>query len=383
MALIVQKFGGSSLASVKKIKKLAEKVYNSHLQGNQLVVVVSAMGKTTNELSEKAHQLTASPGGRELDMLLSVGERISISLMTLAINDFKADLAQSFTGSQIGLITDCNHGNARILEIKGDRLKTALSEGKIPVIAGYQGVSTNKEITTLGRGGTDTTAVAVAAAIKADRCEIYSDVDGVYTADPHLVKDSLRHQKISYETMLEMSRLGAKVLKDEAVEYAKRLNIKIAAGKSSNGYIGTIVTSGELSNNSLSGIVSFDNLAYLEISAKLWQNQQELFLKIPEHRFYQKNIILKKEILIYESKYQINDNDLKKLSKPCSSIAIVGTGLKSHLTKIKKMQQSVFTEYTETSILAEQFSSLSYEIFLKERISDSLVKKLHKVFFGS
>jgi len=251
MALIVQKYGGSSLASPEKIKAIAKKIVDRYNSGNKLVIVVSATGNTTNRLKNKAFELFENPDLRELDMLVSVGERESISLMSIAINSIKPGLARSYTGSQIGLITDCNHQNARILEIKGDRLKQSIEEGHIPIIAGFQGVSTNKEITTLGRGGSDTTAVAVTAALNADHCEIYSDVDGVFTTDPKIIPDAKLIKELNYDTMLEISSSGAKVLNSSAVEYAKRLNIKISAGHSSTGYIGTIISNDILNKNKI------------------------------------------------------------------------------------------------------------------------------------
>ena len=203
--VLVRKYGGSSLASVDRIRSVAASLAARHADGVALVVVVSAMGRTTDELAHLAHQVSQHPTRRELDMLLSVGERITMSLLSMALADLGVP-AISFTGSQCGLITDDSHTDARILEVKGDRVRAALDDGRVVVVAGFQGVSRNREITTLGRGGSDATAVALAAALGAERCEILKDVDGIFTADPHRVPDALRHEMLSYEQMERTSR---------------------------------------------------------------------------------------------------------------------------------------------------------------------------------
>lgn len=228
MSVIVQKYGGSSVADSEKIIAVAKRIVETKQRGFDVVVTVSAMGKTTDQLLERAYSVSKEPERRELDMLLSVGERISMSLLAMAIKDLGYQ-AISFTGSQSGIITDTSHVNAKILEIKPVRILEALSEGKIVIVAGYQGVSVNKEVTTLGRGGTDLTAVALAAALKAEYCEICSDVDGVYSADPRTIKTAKRIDEISFDEMLELSMAGAKVLYSEAVEYAKQAGIQIYA----------------------------------------------------------------------------------------------------------------------------------------------------------
>ncbi len=245
MKLIVQKYGGSSLATPELIKKIAERVIATKEQGYDVVVVVSALGDTTDHLRDLADQISLKPAPRELDMLLSVGERIAISLLAMAITE-RGYPAISFTGSQVGIITSNDHTRARILEIKGDRIRHQLEKRKIVVVAGYQGVSIEKEITTLGRGGSDTTAIALAAALNAEKCEIMTDVDGVYTANPQDVPEAKKLDEVSYDEMLELSDAGAQVLKTSAVEFAKRHNIKIEVGSSFTGEIGTIITNGNL-----------------------------------------------------------------------------------------------------------------------------------------
>lgn len=228
MPVIVQKYGGSSVADPDRIKGVAARIIETRKQGYDVVVVVSAMGKTTDSLLALARQVSPDPGRRELDMLLSVGERISVSLLSMAINDLGYS-AISFTGSQSGIITDNSHINARIIEVRPVRLLEALAEGKIVIVAGYQGVSRQKEITTLGRGGTDTSAIALAAALDAEYCEICSDVDGVYSADPREIPHATRINELNYGEMLDLSLAGAKVLNADAVDYARRHGIIIHA----------------------------------------------------------------------------------------------------------------------------------------------------------
>jgi aspartate kinase len=228
MAVIVQKYGGSSVADVDKLKRVAERVMTTRQQGHDVVVVVSAMGDTTDDLLAMAKKVSANPHRRELDMLLSAGERISMALLSLAIQELGGD-AISFTGSQSGIITNDRHVDARIIEVRPFRVQDELARGKVVVIAGYQGVSYRKEVTTLGRGGSDTTAVAMAAALDAEYCEICSDVDGVYSADPRVVSAARRIGALSYEETQEMAEAGAKVLNAQAVEFAKEKGIAIYA----------------------------------------------------------------------------------------------------------------------------------------------------------
>jgi aspartate kinase len=227
VALVVQKYGGSSVADAESIKRVAERIVTTRRGGDDVVVVVSAMGDSTDELRDLAQQVTPLPPPRELDMLLTAGERISMALLAMAIAALGME-ARSFTGSQAGVITDSSHGNARIIDITPGRIRQALDAGAIAIVAGFQGVSQDtKDVTTLGRGASDTTAVALAAALGADRCEIYTDVDGVYTADPRLVPSATKIARISYEEMLEMAACGAKVLHLRCVEYARRYRMPV------------------------------------------------------------------------------------------------------------------------------------------------------------
>jgi len=242
VALIVQKYGGSSVESAERIKRVAERIVATRKAGNEVVVVVSAMGDTTDNLLDLATQVSPVPPPRELDMLLTSGERISNALVAMAIDALGAK-ARSFTGSQAGVITTSVHGKARIIDVTPGRIRKALDNGNIALVAGFQGVSQDtKDITTLGRGGSDTTAVALAAALGADVCEIYTDVDGVYSADPRIVPDAARLDRVTYEEMLEMAASGAKVLMLRCVEYARRYNVPVHVRSSYSDKPGTIVT---------------------------------------------------------------------------------------------------------------------------------------------
>jgi aspartate kinase len=243
VGLVVQKYGGSSVADAEGIKRVAKRIVEAKKNGNQVVVVVSAMGDTTDELIDLAEQVSPMPAGREFDMLLTAGERISMALLAMAIKNLGHE-AQSFTGSQAGVITDSVHNKARIIDVTPGRIRTALDEGNIAIVAGFQGVSADKkDITTLGRGGSDTTAVALAAALDAEVCEIYTDVDGVFTADPRVVKKARKIDWISFEDMLELAASGSKVLLHRCVEYARRYNIPIHVRSSFSGLQGTWVSS--------------------------------------------------------------------------------------------------------------------------------------------
>ncbi len=227
MGLIVQKFGGSSVADAEGMKRVAARIVATKRAGHQVVVVVSAMGDTTDELIDLANQITPMPAGRELDMLLTAGERISMALLAMAISNLGHE-ARSFTGSQAGVITDSAHGRARIIDVTPGRIQEALKAGAIAIVAGFQGISQDtKDITTLGRGGSDTTAVALAAALDADVCEIYTDVDGVFSADPRVVPQAQKLKSVTYEEMLELAASGAKVLHLRCVEYARRYEMPI------------------------------------------------------------------------------------------------------------------------------------------------------------
>jgi len=241
MGLIVQKYGGSSVADAEGLKRVANRIVATKRAGHQVVVVVSAMGDTTDELIDLANQVTPLPNGRELDMLLTAGERISMALLAMAIGNLGNE-ARSFTGSQAGVITTSAHGRARIIDVTPSRITEALNEGAIAIVAGFQGISQDtKDVTTLGRGGSDTTAVALAAALEADVCEIYTDVDGIFSADPRVVPAAKKLKTVTYDEMLELAASGAKVLHLRCVEYARRYDMPIHVRSSFSNNEGTWV----------------------------------------------------------------------------------------------------------------------------------------------
>ena len=268
MALIVQKYGGTSVADPERIRAVAEHVAFTKRRGNDVVVVVSAMGKSTDNLIKLANDVSRTQPGREMDMLLTAGERISMALLCMALADLGVE-AISFTGSQVGIITDTVHTKAKIVEVKGDRAREALAEGKVCVVAGFQGVSTAKEITTLGRGGSDTTAVALAAALSADVCEIYTDVTGVFSADPRIVPQARKLLHVNFDEMLEMAGAGSKVLALRSVEFARNHNVPIHVRSSFTWEPGTWVTSQERSMEDpiISGIVTDTSEAKVTVVA--------------------------------------------------------------------------------------------------------------------
>jgi aspartate kinase len=241
LSLIVQKYGGTSVADTDRIKSVAERAVATAKEGNKVIVVVSAMAGETDKFVQFANEITDSPDEREMDLLLSSGERVTSALMAMAIQKLGCN-SMSFTGRQVGIRTDSSHTKAMIEDIEANRLKLALEENKISVVAGFQGINEFSDVTTLGRGGSDTTAVAIAAALEADACEIYTDVEGVFTADPRVVPHARKMDRISYDEMLEMASLGAKVLHGRSVEFAKKYNVPIVVRSSFNNSPGTLVT---------------------------------------------------------------------------------------------------------------------------------------------
>ena len=244
MPLLVQKYGGTSVGTPERIQSVAERIVRTRRAGTDLVVVVSAMGDTTDDLIGLARRVSDRAHPRELDMLLTAGERISMALLSMAVND-RGQEAVSFTGSQSGIVTDTSHTRAKILEVKADRIREELNRGRVVIVAGFQGVSREREVTTLGRGGSDTTAVALAAALHAEACEIYTDVDGVYTADPRVVPNARKLPELSYDEMLELASLGAKVLHNRSVEIARRFRVPIHVRSSFNWNEGSRIREGD------------------------------------------------------------------------------------------------------------------------------------------
>jgi aspartate kinase len=268
MGLIVQKFGGSSVSDAESIKRVAARIAATKRSGQSVVVVVSAMGDTTDELIDLANQVSPMPNGRELDMLLTAGERISMALLAMAISNLGLE-ARSFTGSQAGIITTSTHGRARVIDVTPGRIKEALDEGAIAIVAGFQGIAQDtKDITTLGRGGSDTTAVALAAALDADVCEIYTDVDGVFSADPRIVPAARKLKSVTYEEMLELAASGAKVLHLRCVEYARRFNLPIHVRSSFSNLEGTWVVKDQPEGGSMEQAI-ISGIAHDKSEAKI------------------------------------------------------------------------------------------------------------------
>jgi aspartate kinase len=286
--ILVRKYGGSSLASVDRIKSIANDIHTKHSSGFRLVIVVSAMGQTTNELAALANEVSPTPSRRELDMLLSVGERITMSLLSMALDDLGCP-SISFTGSQCGVITDSSHTEAEIIEVKGDRVREALNKDQVVVVAGFQGVSLEKEITSLGRGGSDLTAVALAAALGADRCEILKDVDGVFTADPNQVSTANLHDTLSYEELEQIAGTGCGVVHSRAVNHARKHSVQLFVGSSFHNSSGTIISPANFKSETTNcpentpykplAITLTDGISLLECTIQNQGNSSELLDK--------------------------------------------------------------------------------------------------------
>ncbi len=386
-SVIVQKYGGSSLATPELIKRVAQNVVARKDEGVDLVVVVSAMGKTTDEFVKLAHTVNPNPDKREMDMLLSVGERISISVLALAINALGKYTAVSYTGSQIGLITDNNHTNARVLEVKGLRLREAFEDDKIVVVAGFQGVSINKEITTLGRGGSDTTAVAIAAALDADYCEIMSDIDGIYTADPRRIPAARRIDRIHYDEALEMAAAGAKMLHKTSVEFAKRHNVSLSLGSTFTGQIGTIVTDENLSRGTATGVVIDRDVAVIRFSIKqedglklpLIFSREKLFLKIWQCvqglaiiGVSHSDISTAQRMLEQTAQYLNVDEQQAVLSLVGTGVSIGSESARQFFTILDEMQ---------VSYSAVMNGELFVRVLVPLKGSDEIYAAIHKKFF--
>jgi len=343
MSLIVQKYGGSSLANVEKLKKISEMIAAVKKTGYDVIAVVSAMGKTTNSLIEMAKEISPNPSRREMDMLLSTGERTTMALLCIALNELGVD-AISLTGSQAGIITNDRHNDARVIEVRPLRVEDELEKGKVVVIGGFQGVSYKRDITTLGRGGSDTSAVALAAALNAERCEIYSDVDGVYTTDPNVVKDAKHLPEISYQQIQEMAQAGAKVLNAQAVQFAKEAKISLYARSTFNPGKETIIK--EVTKKELSGVrsvvyeteivrVLVNSPSKIELAAHLLEEKQiamkefQYFALSKDSGYKSSFIISKKNIYDWEA---IRHSLLEKLkddiylNENISTLSIIGEG---------------------------------------------------------
>lgn len=389
MSIVVQKYGGSSMADVGKIQQVAARVAAARNSGKGVVVVVSAMGATTDDLLSLARQVCENPARRELDMLLTAGERISMALLSMALNALGVP-AVSFTGSQSGIITNDSHANARIVEVRPYRVQDELERGKVVIVAGYQGVSYKKEVTTLGRGGSDTTAVALAAALGAEACEIYSDVDGVYSADPRIVPDSRRLSHIAYEEMQELAEAGARVLNAQAVEFAKDRGIAIFARSAFGGGGETVVRQlppGEPGR--VVGVASEKDLVMLTGAAQNPASLAEVLEHLDRrgaagkqllHDGASSSLLLSLEN-VPDSESLLRDlsdrfGDAVSIRRGIGAISAIGSGINSDHANVRRTLAACATGGIE--ILALSTSSFRISLLVHERQLAEGVQLLHK-----
>jgi aspartate kinase len=396
--LIIQKYGGSSVADVDKIKKAAQLIASTKKAGYNVAVVVSAMGKTTDSLITLANSLSDNPPKREIDMLLSTGERVSMSLLCIALQDTGID-AISLTGSQAGIITNDRHTDARVIEVRPFRVQDELEKGKVVVIGGFQGVSYKRDITTLGRGGSDTSAVALAAALNAERCEIYSDIDGVYTADPALIKSANHLKEISYQQMQEMSTAGAKVLNAQAVQFAKEARIVIHARSTFNPGRETIIR--QMQDSITSGVkaVVYENdivritfkateqfgslLDFLE--SRQIQIKELNYVQLPEGGESKISFVLSSGNIIdwenTEQELEKNYSNLMDIYKGLGAVSLIGEGLNrdnSILIETLKLIRS-----NDITVVGITTTSFRISLLVDNKDVEQCVKICHKKWIES
>jgi aspartate kinase len=389
--VVVQKYGGSSVADVARIRAVADRVAATRASGQDVVVVVSAMGDTTDELIALARQVTDNPARRELDMLLSAGERISMALLSLALNARHVP-AVSFTGSQSGIITNDAHTNARIVEVRPYRVQDELARGKGVIVAGYQGVSYKKEVTTLGRGGSDTTAVALAAALDAQACEIYSDVAGVYSADPRVVPDAVRLSELSYEEMQELAEAGARVLNAQAIEFAKDRGIALYARASSGESGETVVRKLPApASPRMVGVASQAGLVQLSFAGDS-ANLATLVEVLDDRGVAGKQLLFRAmsptgESSLLLSLENIHDftslradlalrfGERLRLSDGLGAVSVIGTGINSSFVPLRRCLQALAG--MGAALRGLSTSSFRISLLLDERHVQEAVKRLH------
>ncbi|ARK31655.1 aspartate kinase [Halalkalibacter krulwichiae] len=399
MARIVQKYGGTSVGSVERIKHVASRIQKAQVEGNELVVVVSAMGKSTDGLVRLAGEITASPSKREMDMLLTTGEQVTISLLTMALHELGLE-ATSLTGWQAGMETEASHGNARISHINTDRIEEELSKGKVVIVAGFQGIC-GTEITTLGRGGSDTTAVALAAALKAERCDIYTDVTGVFTTDPRYVKQARKLHSISYDEMLEMANLGAGVLHPRAVEFAKNYDVPLMVASSMEEVEGTMIEEEvTMEQNLIVRGIAFEN-DVTKVTVKGLPNRlntlSRLFSTLSEHKVNVDIIIqnqydadhvnisfsitqssLKETLaILQEAQEELQFTDIY-FEEELAKVSIVGSGMVSNPGVAAKM----FEVLAENEVFVKMVSTSEIKVSVVVDEADMVlaVEMLHAAF---
>ncbi|MER3422643.1 MAG: aspartate kinase [Nitrospiraceae bacterium] len=400
MALLVQKYGGTSVGNVERIHHVAERVAKAHKEGHHLVVVVSAMSGETDRLVRLAHEVTPCPDEREMDMLLSTGERVTIALLAMDLRGRGVN-ARSFTGRQVGIITDGTHTKARIARITAERIREALAEGVIPIVAGFQGINERSDVTTLGRGGSDLTAVALAAALKADRCIIYTDVDGVYTADPNIVPTARRLNKISYEEMLELASLGAKVLQSRSVEFAAKYGVPLEVKSSFQEGQGTLVTTedADMERVAVVGVTGDRNQAKITIigvpdrpgiAARIFVTVAEANILVDmiiqnvsqaaltDISFTVPRLDLQKAVGLVERVAKEIDAKSVAVTESIAKVSIVGVGMRSHSGVAAKMFEVLSRE--SVNIMMISTSEIKISCVIDEKYLELAMRALHAAF---
>ena len=400
MALLVQKFGGTSVGSVERIHAVAGLIERMAQAGNQLVVVLSAMSGETDRLLQMAREASQDQDERELDVLLSSGERVTIALMAMTLRG-RGVKARSFTGRQVGIVTNSSHTKARIARVAADRVKDVLSEGIIPIVAGFQGINEFSDVTTLGRGGSDLTAVALAAELKADRCIIYTDVDGVYTADPNVVPNSRRIEKISYEEMLEMASLGAKVLQARSVEFAAKYRVPIEVKSSFQEGEGTLVMQedAEMERVSVSGVTGDRNQAKITvvgvpdspgIAAKLFGSVADASIivdmiiqnvsqdSLTDISFTVPKADLTRALSLVRDIGKTIGARSVEVKEDIAKVSLVGVGMRSHSGVASQMFQVLSRE--SINIMMISTSEIKISCVIEERYLELALRSLHHEF---
>ena len=401
MSIIVQKFGGSSVADKEKLMNVANIISKTYDEGNQVVVVVSAQGKTTDSLVKKAEEITNMPNKREMDVLLSTGEQITISLLAMTLQQM-GKKAISFTGWQIPIITDENNGNAKIKYIDDKTIKNKLDEGYIVIVAGFQGIDEECNITTLGRGGSDTTAVALSVALKADKCEIYTDVDGVFTCDPRIVKNVQKIDEITYDDMLELASSGAKVLHNRCVEIAKKYNVEVDVKSSMEEGTGTVVKDGSyLEDMVIRGVAKQDNIARIAIFGvenKLGKTY-EIFNMLakenisvdiitqPSGEHFQKDIFfttslnnLKKALEILKANKELIGAKEILHREDLSKVSVIGVGMTNRPGVAAKMFEALYENNINMHMVTT--SEVKISVLVNKEDADMAVRAIHEKFFN-
>ena len=400
MALIVQKYGGTSVGTIERIQRVADRVEKTQRDGNQVVVVLSAMSGETDRLIKLAHEVTATPDDREMDMLLSTGERVTIALLAMELRGRGVD-ARSFTGRQVGIMTDSAHTKARIARVMAGRLREALEQGVVPVVAGFQGINERSDVTTLGRGGSDLSAVAVAAALKADRCIIFTDVDGVYTADPNIVPAAKRIDKISYEEMLEMASLGAKVLQTRSVEFAAKFNVPVEVNSSFKEGKGTLVTKEDtdMEAAAVSGVTGDRNQAKITIigvpdkpgiAARIFGPVAEANINVDmiiqnisqaaltDLSFTVPRADLKKAVPLIQGVAKDIEAKSVSVTEAIAKVSLIGVGMRSHSGVAAKMFNVLSHE--GVNIMMISTSEIKISCVIDEKYLELAMRSLHSAF---